>query len=253
MKKIIALLFIASVFAQFSCEPDPVFEGTTNVELVFKGKYAGETFFINKDYTYDNDPIRFDQFNFYIGNVVLVKEIVGNPEETELVEVDFVDLSFKPADAADAERGFIVTAANVPVGDYSGIKLNFGVPADLNKTSWDEYGSEHPLRKSGHYWAAWESFIFSKTEARIDVDGNGGFAHKVSYHTGSDEAYRTRFFAKDIKLEEDAVTQVSFAVDAIKIFDNIDVMQENATHNITDMGLVNRIMDNLEEEAISIE
>ena len=194
-----------------------------------------------------------NQFNFYIGNVVLVKEIVGNPEETELVEVDFVDLSFKPADAADAERGFVVTASNIPVGLYSGIKINFGVPVDLNKTGWDEYGSGHPLRKSGHYWPAWESFIFSKTEAKIDVDGNGNFAHKISYHTGSDEAYRTKFFAKDIKLEENVVTQIAFEVDAMRMFDNIDVMQENATHSITDMDLVNRVMDNLEEAAIKIE
>ncbi|MEM6964545.1 MAG: MbnP family protein [Bacteroidota bacterium] len=253
MKKIIALLFIACMFAQFSCDPDPVFEGTTNVELVFKGKYADETFFVNKDYTYNGDPIRFDQFNFYIGNVVLVKEIVGNPEETELLEVDFVDLSYKPVDAADAERGFVVTASNIPVGDYSGIKINFGVPADLNKTNWSDYGSGHPLRQSGHYWPAWESFIFSKTEARIDVDGNGSFAHKISYHTGADEAYRTRFFAKDIQLKEDVTTQVSFEVDAIKMFENIDVMQENGTHSVTHMDLINKVMDNLEEEAISIE
>ena len=254
MKKLIPILFFASfLIIQFSCKPDPTLEGTTDVELVFKGKYADEVFMINQEYDYEGNPIRFDQFNFYISNVVLVKEIVGNPEETEVLEIDFVDLSFKPADIDDATKGFSITAPNVPVGDYSGIKINLGVTSDLNKTSWEDYGNGHPLRKSGHYWSAWNSFIFSKTEAKIDIDSDGSFAHKISYHTGADDAYRTKFFAKDITLEEDATTQVSFSVDVKMMFDDIDVMTETGTHNIGDLSLVNEIMDNLQEKVIDIE
>ncbi len=254
MKKLIPIIFLASFLVfQFSCKPDPILEATTDVELVFKGKYADEVFMINSVYEYDGNPIRFDQFNFYISNVVLIKEIVGNPEETELLEVDFVDLSFKPADVADATKGFVITAPNIPVGEYSGIKINLGVASDINKTSWEDYGSGHPLRKPGHYWSAWNSFIFSKTEAKIDVDSDGSFSHKLAYHTGSDEAYRTKFFAKDIILDEDATTKVSFTVDAKMMFDGIDIMTETGTHNIGDLNLVNEIMDNLQEKSLDIE
>ena len=183
----------------------------------------------------------------------MIKEIVGNPEETELLEIDFVDLSFKPADIADATNGFVITAPNIPVGEYSGIKINLGVASDFNMTSWEDYGTGHPLRKPGHYWSAWNSFIFSKTEAKIDVDSDGSFSHKLAYHTGSDDAYRTKFFAKDITLEEDETSKVSFVVDARMIFDDIDVMTETGTHNISDLGLVNEVMDNLQEKALTIE
>lgn len=253
MKKLLAFLLFISFFTQFSCEPEPTFEGTTDVELVFKGTFGEEAFMVNKDYNYDNFPIRFDQFNFYIANVVLIKEIGGTPEETELVDVDFVELSYKPSEAPDAERGFVVTAKNIPVGEYSGIKINIGVPSDLNKTSWDDYGSGHPLRNDTHYWIAWESFIFSKTEARFDVDNDGSFSHKIAYHTGADEAYRTNFFAKNIVLEEDAITQINFSVDAKNMFEDIDILNETGTHNISDLILVNKVMDNLNNRALDIE
>ena len=253
MKKIFAVLLFASFLFQFSCDPDPEFEATSDVQLIFKGKYADEVLMINNNYDFDGSPIRFDQFNFYISNVVLVKEIVGNPEETELIEIDFVDLSFKPVDISDAAKGFTIDVPNIPVGEYSGIKLSLGVPSDLNKTSWDEYGSGHPLRMPGHHWAAWESFIFCKTEAKIDVDNDNSFSHKLSYHTGADEAYRTRFFAKDITLEKGAVSTVSFTVDVKMVFEDIDVMNQTGTHNITDMDLVNELMDNLQERALDIE
>lgn len=253
MKKIFALLFFLALFSQFSCEPEPSFEGTTDVELIFKGTYDAETLLIDTEYDFNGTPIRFDQFNFFIGNVVLVKEIVGNPEETELLEIGFVDLSFKPIDAANAASGFVVTAPNVPIGDYSGIKINIGVPTDLNKTSWSDYGSGHPLRQASHFWSAWESFIFSKTEAKLDIDGDGGFTHKLSYHTGTDEAYRTKFFATDITLEEDVTSNITLTVDAKMMFEGIDVMVDNATHNLTDLSLINKVMDNLASEALDIE
>lgn len=254
MKKVFPILLLALFLAlQYSCKPDPIFEATTDVELIFKGKYADEVLMINTEYEYDGNPIRFDQFNFYISNVVLVKEIVGNPEETELLEIDFVDLSFKPADVNDATEGFVITAPNIPIGEYSGIKINLGVASDLNKTSWEDYATGHPLRKAGHYWSAWNSFIFSKTEAKIDVDSDGTFTHKLAYHTGSDEAYRTKFFAKNIKLDEDVTSKISFVVDAKMMFDNVDIMTETGTHNINDMDIVNVIMSNLQEKALAIE
>ncbi|HFB99456.1 MAG TPA: hypothetical protein ENJ53_01495 [Phaeodactylibacter sp.] len=253
MKNLLTLFLVLSLLAQFSCKPDPVEEATTDVELSFKGKYGAETFLINKEYDFNGQPIRFDQFNFYIGDVVLVKEIVGNPEETELVDIDFVDLSFKPVDVADAEKGFIVKAHNVPVGEYSGIKIGLGVPSELNKTKPGEYGSGHPLRNVAYYWTAWQSFIFSKTEAKIDVNNDGSFIHKLSYHTGSDEAYRTRFFAKDITLKEGATSKITFEMDVQQSFDGIDVMVDSGTQNQGDLEIINKVMDNMQSKVLSIE
>ena len=218
------------------------------MELTFKGKFGDETFLINKDdYQYNNMDIRFEQFNFYISNVVLVKEGLSGQEETELFEIDFVDLSFKPSEISEAEAGITIKISNVPVGEYDAIKFGLGVPADLNKSSWDEFGEGHPLRRVLHHWAAWESFIFSKTEASVDIDNDGGFVHKLSYHTGSDAAYRTKYAAKSITLTKDEVTNVSFDVDAKMMFQNVDIIQDFGTHNLANIALIERIMDNLEE------
>ena len=85
------------------------------------------------------------------------------------------------------------------------------------------------------------------------MDSDGTFSHKLAYHTGSDEAYRTKFFAKDITLEEEITSKVSFTVDVKMMFKDIDVLTQTGTHNINDMDLVNEIMDNLQEESLTIE
>ena len=49
MKKIIPILLLSIFLIQFSCDPEPTFEETTDVELIFKGKYDTETFLINNE------------------------------------------------------------------------------------------------------------------------------------------------------------------------------------------------------------
>ena len=182
MKKITLLLFLAiSLFVNFSCEKTLPIEDVTDLELTFKGKFGNQTFLINDpSFTFNDMNIRFDQFNFYISNVVLVRETTGGQEETELIEIDFVDLSFRPSELDEAEAGVTISVKNVPVGEYDGIKIGLGVPADLNKNTWGDFGEGHPLRRVEHHWAAWESFIFSKTEASLDVDNDDAFTHKLS-------------------------------------------------------------------------
>ena len=255
MKKItLYLFFLAILTTNLSCDPEPQLEDVTDVELTFKGKFGDETFLINEpSLMYNNMNIRFDQFNFYISNVVLVKETLGGQEETELLEIDFVDLSFRPADITDAQAGFTIKVENVPVGEYDGIKIGLGVPTDLNKNTWGDFGEGHPLRKVGHHWAAWESFIFSKTEANIDVDNNNGFTHKLSYHTGDDQAYETKYVAKNITLTKGEITNISFEANVKEMFHEIDVMQDTGTHNLSDIDLVKKIQKNLQNKVLSVQ
>ena len=251
MKKIALYSILIAVVFLFSCKSQPDEEMTTDVELTFKGKFGNETFLINQDFTYEGITTRFDQFNFYISDVVLVKEIGSGEEETELIEVEFVELSYNPANADAAAAGMTITAKNVPVGNYTAIRFDLGVPPDLNKTEWTDYGAGHPLRRVEYYWEAWESFIFAKVEARFDIDNDGSFAHKISYHTGSDEAFRTKFIAKEIQLKEGVTTNITMEVDALKIFDGIDILTEKSTHNLSDLSLVLKVMNNLTNKAIT--
>ena len=255
MKKITLLLFLTTILlTNISCDPEPVLEDVTDVELTFKGKFGDQTFLINDEsLTYNNMNIRYDQFNFYISNVVLVRETTSGQEETELLEIDFVDLSFTSSELTDAQIGYNINVKNVPVGEYDGIKIGLGVPADLNKNSWGDFGEGHPLRKVGHHWAAWESFIFSKTEASLDVDNDGGFVHKLSFHTGDDRAYRTKYIAKQIDLTKDEITNLTLEVDVKEMFNSIDIIQNTGTHNLSDIELVEEVMDNLQNKVLRVQ
>ena len=255
MKKITLCLFLlTTLLFNFSCEKTPKLEDVTDVELTFKGKFGDQTFLINDEsLEYDNMNIRFDQFNFYISNVVLVKETDTGQEETELLEIDFVDLSFNTSELTDAQTGITIKITNVPVGEYDGIKIGLGVPADYNKNNWSDFGEGHPLRKVGHHWAAWDSFIFSKTEASVDIDNDGGFVHKLSFHTGDDRAYRTKYFGKQIDLTKDEITNLTFEADVKEMFDNVNIIQDFGTHNLSDIDLVEKIMDNLESKVLKLQ
>ena len=255
MKKItLCLLFITTLLINISCDPEPVLEDVTDVELTFKGKFGDDTFLINDESMEFGDMnIRYDQFNFYISNVVLVRQTSSGQEETELLEIDFVDLSFTPSELTQAQAGYTIKIKNVPVGEYDGIKIGLGVPADLNKNSWSDFGEGHPLRKVGHHWAAWESFNFSKTESSLDIDNYGGFLHKLLFHSGDDRAYRTKFVSKQMDLVKDEVTNLTFEADIKEMFNNIDVIQNRGTHNLSDIDLVEKVMDNLQNNVISVQ
>ena len=255
MKRVaLCLLLISTLLINISCDPEPKLEEVTDVELTFKGKFGEETFLINEpSLTYNDFNIRFDQFNFYISDVVLIKETLSGQEETELLEIDFVDLSFRPSELSDAQTGITIRIENVPVGEYDGIKIGLGVPADLNKNTWGDFGEGHPLRKVGHHWPTWESFIFSKTEANIDIDNNNSFTHKLSYHTGSDSVYKTKYVAKNLTLTKGEITNISFEADVKEIFYEIDVIQESTIDDLSQIDLMKKIQSNLQNRVLTVQ
>lgn len=255
MKNIFFFLILLGLFTSTSCKDD----GGGNlgmlgdVTLKFKAFYGDEPLIMNQAYTYvDGTPIKFSKFQFFISNISLGQETGGI---TDAVEVDLIDFT-DSTDPTMAAEGFSMIGSDIPVGNYSTINFGVGVAADLNRTKPADYGNTHPLSETTDYWSGWESYIFTKIEGRLDLDGDGVFDDQsIVYHLGGDDAFRDAVYAKAFTVEEDATTTVNLDIDLSKILvrsetDYFDITNTNAIHE--DEVLVGYLMDNY-STAISIE
>jgi len=259
MKYFTILLFACCLFV-IGCEDTPEEQTVTGVSLNFTANYDGNTFVTFKDYTYpDGRKINFNNFNFFVSDIALVSE-EATPANTDLVEVDFIDLSYDESQLAQAEAGKTLTINDIPVGKYSGIKIGFGVKADLNRSKPTDYGTGHPLTRN--YWDGWSSYIFSMIEGGADMDENGTITtggtdtESFTYHSGTNDVYEEVIFTKEIDLT-DSGTQLSIKIDVQELFKNsspdrdlnedgyLDIESFSGTHsNNEEMDIAKSIMSN---------
>ncbi len=229
MRKLLLLLLLAPLFIASSCDKDPEIEVVGNVEINFKANYDGELFMTQNEYDYTSEmKVKFTELNLFVSNISLL-EFENSSEETELAEVDFVDLSFNIDQETEAAAGYDISTKKVPAGTYRALKIGFGLPADLNRTNPGDYGDGNALATSTHYWAAADSYIFSKIEGFSDNNGNGIFEagenEGLRFHLGQDEVYTERilFPSEPIVVTEDGTVNLSLDIDVKKLFGISDI------------------------------
>ena len=203
-----------------SCGKEPPLPiDTAAINLSFRATYAGEMLILNQqNYDYEGKAVRFSKVNFYLANLAAVND----DGETELSEIQFIDLTLTHNTATDAQKGTVINFSRVPVGSYKFLKFGIGVPADLNKTNPSDYSSSHPLGadNSGEYWEAWNSYIFAKIEGQYDEDGSGNFdGNDISfaYHIGMDRVYKEIELDNIINLNAGETTNLNFELDVRRL------------------------------------
>lgn len=207
MKKFTGAILLAGVFLLSACNgtPDPVLPPASNLTITFKPLYDGQPLEKYKNYGYAGYPVLFTRFNTYLSDITLLK---GN-EEVRISDIEWVD--FTPDLAPDNFAVEVpVVFKNVPDGDYTGIRIGYGVRADLNAKRPNNFASTHPLSRENEYWLGWNSYIFTKVEGKADFDNSGAFGTSLVYHCGSDAVYRTFTFNTPISVQQGATATVSF-------------------------------------------
>jgi len=255
----LAVMFVSS------CDPkdeDPVIEPTTSVDLVFKAKYGAESAPMQEEFIYaDGKDIKFVQMDFFVANITLLTENSPNSPEIELKEIDFVNLTFN--DPAAAQQGYTISIDNVPAGTYAGMKIGIGVPADLNRSRPEDFGSTDVLSQNSHYWEGWSSYIFAKIEAAADLNGDdeivlgGSDSEGLSYHTGTDEVYQEVLIPQEIVLTEDVNFTIDLNLDLKQVFlttndlhdtnndGYLDIETFRGTHTDESLDVAKKMMKNL--------
>lgn len=241
MKKLLfsTLILTMGILTLSSCKKDE--EDVSRVRMEFTATVGMDDYAPFTDYTYYNgEKFTINKVVFYIANIDLVKED-GSMER--LSDIEYVDLSDP---LVPGEMAF--TFDNVPSGDYHSIRFGLGVPADLNAKTPADFGVDHPLAIESMYWDAWDSYIFSKTEGRIDTTGDGETDIAYLYHTGIDDLYMNLEATQDFSLEADEEKVVHFNLDVKKLFgtpsDYIDIKTKPMSHNPADLEIAREIMMN---------
>ncbi len=245
------LLFIATLAAAvsfISCG-DKKNSEAAKVDLNFKANFGDAPLaMFTRAYPYPEGlNVRFQNFLFYISDVVLIRE---DGSEHKLSEVELLGFKNIQDDAA-AARGISTSSAEVPAGVYKGLRMGIGIAPALNGTQPGDYKPGHPL--TDNYWSWALGYIFTKIEGNADLNGDGNFNEnvKLTFHIGANELYKVKSFDKTFTVRAGEALTLPFQVDLRRVlvapngnFLDFRSIQQDHTN---DMNVARFIMDNLFE------
>lgn len=236
MKKFLFLAIVISVFGISSCKED---DPTGTLTLHFKALYDGQPLQTFTTHPFDGvQQIQFTHLSLMVSDLQLLK----GSSVKDLNDIELVDLSFDTPAGADA--GYTLSIPNVSTGSYDKIGFGIGVPPDLNQKKPADFPSSSPLSLTGYYWVAWNSYIFSKTEGRLDTLGNGSLDLGFAMHTGSDALYWTGQGAVPIVIEDGKETNLDVLIDYKSVLQGVDIKSHPQNHTQTDTSEIVKIVNN---------
>lgn len=244
------LLTLAVVLILFSaCKDNNNPAQQNNFTLTFRALYDGLPLEKGKNYPYDDKVILFDKFNTYLSDITLV----NGARETKLSDIEWVD--FTPDIAPDNKAVDVTFKFTVPDGDYTGIKLGYGVRADLNAKTPADYPVGHPLYLENEYWNGWSSYIFTKIQGRYDLNGDNTPEANLFYHCGSNAVYNTATINRSITVSGDASLIVVFDLKKLftfngQLLDLTDPANQATSHDASNITLGQKIMSNFKNATV---
>lgn len=232
MRQLFLILFSA-MFIFTACETTNE-ESRGSLDMTFKANYQGAPLVMfDQVYSYpDGSPLKFQLFNYYVSDITLIRE---ENEEGQLVsEVQLIDYS-DFFDTATAEEGFKVSFPDLKPGAYTAVRIGLGLTGELNATQPGDYSPGHPL--SENFWSWARGYVFAKIEATADLDGDGQFSDKLTYHVGADDLFTTITLEKPLVIQKDNPAELSFSVDLYEILSRdgnyLDISEPTNTQDHT--------------------
>ena len=237
------LLFIGGA-ALWSCDKEEE-DGMAKVIMTFDPRYEGSSIQIADRITNAQGyPVEFTGIQFYISNI----ELISSGSSQKLSDIEFVSVG---ANALTMEY-------EVPSGNYTGIKFDLGVPADMNSPENPDfmisiYEEDHPLSaNNGMYWTWAAGYRFFTLEGKCDTMdvGNDPITIPFAFHSGRDTLFRAmETFQHSFNLSKDQSKVIPFEIDMATIFanegDTIDLKTERQFHgSLTQLDLGNKFADN---------
>ncbi len=248
MNKQLYLFLIAIIVFLSACNEENATE-TGTIAINFQLKYDGAPLVMFDRYAYPNGmEFFFTRFNFYLSNLN-ISTTTG--EQVSIKDIEFLNLSDDHDTAAKAANGTSLILEKIPLGTYNTLQFDIGVPADLNSQEPKDYPNDHPLSATGEYWDSWNSFIFSKTEGKLDTDGDGQAELGLAYHIGADETLRNIALNKNFLIEDGQTTTVTIEIEMKRMFDDgntiYDPLQTAQIHSLTQLNEAIILADNLQQ------
>lgn len=246
MKK--SLLFAAALFLLASCDKEVSRAGLVDFSVQFTGVFDESPLrMYEQTYAYeDNMELRFQLFQFYVSDLSLIRSANNDESTVQLSDIELVSFGDVQS-AVDAAAGVTLSFTEVPAGNYVGLKMGLGVSPDLNATQPGDYSPPHPL--DNHYWSWARGYVFTKVEGNADLDGDGVFEEKLTFHIGENDYYRELVIRQPIEVSSEG--KIKLQVDLAKVlksesgaFLNFREVKQDHTNN---PEVASMIADNLSQ------
>ena len=239
MKLLNFIFFSLLILGLASCNDDPA-DTKGTVTLHFKAVYDDIPLQMFNNRPFENgQTLEFTHLSMIISDLELLKQ--GSPELLD--EVEIVNLTFDNTTAAEA--GYTLTISGVPTGTYDGMRFGVGVPADVNAKKPADFPSGNPLSNTAYYWTPWSSYIFMKTEGRLDTIGNGTTDLGFALHTGSDALYNILEANIPLTVQDGLETNMDIVIDYKKVLQGVDIKANPQNHSPDDISTITAIVNNL--------
>ncbi len=221
----------------------------TTVNLKFDATYRNATLAFSPNTVTDDSAnvVKYEELNFLLSNIELVRE---DNSVAKLADVSYVDF-------VNTENSGASLFSDVPVGTYKALRFSIGLDSAQNEQDPSEIGDSDPRQKA-QYWG-WMKYVFMRIEGKAQLaNTSGGFNQLLVFHTGTDVLYRTITLNGPIVINEgDNTLQVNFELNKIffgaKPLD-IKLNDESFTHSESTSASYHtavNISDNL-QQAFSI-
>jgi hypothetical protein len=239
---------ILIVLAGFgSCKKEDKAIVPNKLSIKFQTTFDGKQASIGQEFPVDQVAVMFERFNVFLSDITLVRK---DGTEKILSEIEFLD--FTPPDDKTSIMEAITRTYSVADGDYTAIKIGYGVKPSLNAKAPSEFGSDAVLAKAaGEYWDSWKSYIFMKLEAKGQLDADPEPEVGMIYHCGSDAVYRTGIKTINLNLSGGKAVDQLIEIDLKRIFysDNQWFNVEAAPRTsdaLGDVKVASQIMNNID-------
>ncbi len=247
--KFFLMLFCLAI--TFSCK-DETDTSKGSLVLLFKLKYGDKDLVMFDDYNYPTgQKLIFSRFSFFLSQFQLKR----NTTYKQVLDIDYLNLTNAFTGAENAKKGFTYEIPNIDPGQFTSIKFNLGVPKEYNDKTPASFGSDNVLSKQAEYWGDWKSYIFTRTEGQIDLDGDGSLEESFALHTGANAALRTVEFPITKEITSGGKTTLTVTIDVKKQFGAnpyYDIINSPQIHSSVQTAEVKSLIDNL-TSAISIQ
>jgi hypothetical protein len=238
-KSLLPLLFAATcgTMALFSACHDhgSSSEGGVNFDATFRATYNGNRFVKYFPYNYNGYPLKLSRFTLFLSDITLL----NGSESVEISDVEYLD--FTPDNASNDTSVLLkVTFKNVPEGEYTGIRMGYGVAANNNSKNPADFPTTSPLYNDNEYWLGWKSYIFAKIEGTGDANNDNQDDHFLIYHCGGDGVYKTFTFNEPIHVHA-GEAGIKIDLDLLKLF----IMDDGRYYNLVTNSATSNKKDSL--------
>lgn len=231
------------VFALSSCGDEE--SQTGDLKLNFKLKYGDQPLVMFEPYNYPTgQKMIFSRFSFYLGDT----QLKSGSSYTGIEEISYHNLTNSHTGAAAAAKGYDHTITGIKAGNYTSLKFALGVPKVNNDKSPADFSNSHVLSNQSEYWSGWKSYVFTKTEGQIDLDGDGTTETGFALHTGANDALRIIELPVNLTISEGKETTLNIFIDVKKEFGSnpvYDIETHPQIHSISQAPQVKQLIDNL--------